>query len=351
MGSKILVTFDSMKNINTGYYYFGLGLGNALIDANNDEFDLTFYLHNRTNTRFNGDVKILRLSKLHPFYFPYRNRFQLVHITDQECRLRPEWVNAKKIMTIHDVNRIHLEGHDSPQTRQYLERLRKFISGVDKLVTISQFVADDIVKLYPEAASKISVIYNGAQKPQLVKNYKPAVIPNGDFLFTIGILLPQKGFHYLPNLLENNNLNLVIAGIETPHKEVILAEAKKYGCENRVFITGPVADVDKAWYYANCKAFIFPSSAEGFGLPVIEAMHFGKPVFLAKKTSLPEIGGRAAYYFDSFEPQHMRDVLADGLKDFEENNRTNEVLRQTAKFTWENAAKAYLQLYKQTLDA
>ena len=57
---------------------------------------------------------------------------------------------------------------------------------------------------------------------------------------------------------------------------------------DRVIIAGPVSADDKNWYYANCEAFAFPSLAEGFGLPVIEAMNHGKPVFLSRLTALPE---------------------------------------------------------------
>ncbi len=346
---SVLVTLDSMKNENTGYYYFGKGLGNALIKLNQGTFNLNFYLHKRTQFNFNNAVPIIRLSKFHRVYFPYRNRFNLVHFTDQECRLRPNWVNAKKIMTIHDVNRLHLESTPSEKFKLYLDRLKGFIAQVDHVVAISHFVANDIRNLFPEAADKISVIYNGAEKLSPVKDHVPAIAPKGDFLFTIGVLTPQKGFHFLPCLLQNNNLRLVIAGIETPHKDAILKEAEKYGCGERVSITGPVDDDDRAWYYQNCKAFVFPSVAEGFGLPVIEAMHFGKPVFLAKRTSLPEIGGDAAYYFNSFEPEHMREVLQNGLTDFAENNRTADIIKQAEKFTWENAACSYLKLYENAL--
>jgi glycosyltransferase involved in cell wall biosynthesis len=159
----------------------------------------------------------------------------------------------------------------------------------------------------------------------------------------------QKGFHLLPALLKENNFGLVIAGIETPHKQKILEEAEKYNCLNRVHITGPVTDEDKAWYYKNCSAFLFPSIAEGFGLPVIEALHFGKPVFLSKFTSLPEVGGDAAYYFDNFEPGHMQSVFKNGMLDFIDRDRAQEMVAQADKFSWDRAASQYLDLYAESL--
>jgi glycosyltransferase involved in cell wall biosynthesis len=346
----VLITFDSMKDNNCGYFYFGKGLGNALIQNNNDHFDLTFYLHRRTVYRFHNKVKLLFLSKFHKLFFPARNKFNLVHLTDQTCRLHPSKVNAKKIMTIHDMNKVHLKFSKPHRIELYLKELGALIAQVDKVVAISEFVANDVKHYFPEAADKLSVIYNGADKLTVTPGYKPATIPAKPFLFTIGLLSVQKGFHLLPALLQNNDYELVISGIETPHKQTIIEEAKKYGCLDRVHITGPIEDADKAWYYQNCAAFVFPSRAEGFGLPVIEAMHFGKPAFLARKTSLPEVGGEVAYYFDDFEPEHMQQVFTAGMQDFKTRQPIAATIEQAEKFSWDNAAKQYMALYKECLN-
>lgn len=347
---KVLVTFDSMKNPNSGYFSFGKGLGEALIRQNLGRFKLFYYMFKKTIWFFNGKVKIMYLSRLHNIFFPARNKFDVVHFTDQTCRLRPYSVNAKRIMTIHDVNNVHLKYKPQRKINKHINKLKRFISYCDKVVTISQFVADDIVRLIPEAKSKMNVIYNGADKLIVPDNHIPAYVPKKPFLFTIGLLSVQKGFHLLPPLLKGNDFELVISGIETPHKSRIVEEAEKFGCIDRVAITGPVSDDDKAWYFKNCSAFVFPSIAEGFGLPVIEAMHFGKPVFLSKFTSLPEVGGNAAYYFDSFEPEHMLQIFLKGMQDYNENNRAESIMNHAAKFSWETTAKQYLELYEQCLE-
>ena len=347
---SVLVTFDSMKDTNCGYFSFGKGLGNALIHQNNGRFDIKFYLFKKSQYLFNGLVDIIYLSRLDRFFFSKKNDFVVVHLSDQTCRLRPSKVNAKKIMTIHDMNKVHLKFSSPHRIQVYLKKLGKLISQCDKIVCISQFVANDVKHYFPEAAAKISVIYNGADKLISDENHQPAFKPANKFLFTIGLLSVQKGFHLLPALLKDNDFELIIAGRETPHKQRILEEAEKHNCLNRVHITGPISDEDKAWYYKNCSAFLFPSIAEGFGLPVIEAMHFGKPVFLSKFTSLPEVGGNAAYYFDSFEPKHMHSVFTDGLVDFIQRNRYAEMIAQAEKFSWEIAANRYFSLYEKYLE-
>ena len=345
---KVLVTFDSMKDTNCGYYSFGKGLGDSLLTENHKRYDLSFYVFEKTKY-FNGRVKILRRSILDNMFFLSKNKYAVVHFSDQTCRLRPWRVNAKKIMTVHDMNKIHLKFSKPNSVNRYLKRLRKRINNVDKVVAISEFVANDVITYFPEAAQKISVIYNGADKLTVNDSHTPLKIPQKPFLFTIGLMSVQKGFHLLPALLAGNDYELVISGIETPHKDKITEEAIKYDCVDRVIITGPVSDEDKAWYYKNCLSFVFPSIAEGFGLPVIEALHFGKPVFLSRYTSLPEVGGEAAYYFDNFDPSHMQSVFNIGLLDFNNRDRANEMVEQASKFSWNKAAQEYLILYKECI--
>jgi glycosyltransferase involved in cell wall biosynthesis len=347
---SVLVTFDSMKDTNCGYYSFGKGLGDSLISENHGRYNLSFYLF-ETTKYFNGKINILRRSILDNLFFSSKNKFDVVHFSDQTCRLRPWRVNAKKIMTIHDMNKVHLKHSRQGSINRYLKRLGKRISEVDRVVAISQFVANDVINYFPEAASKLSVIYNGADKLVLDDNHIPGIVPQKPFIFTIGLLSVQKGFHLLPALLAGNDYMLVISGIETPHKAKIIEEGIKYNCLDRIIITGPVTDADKAWYYKNCLAFVFPSIAEGFGLPVIEALHFGKPVFLSRYTSLPEVGGDAAYYFNSFDASHMQEIFNKGLLDFVNRARSNEMVKQANKFSWDKAAGEYLNLYEECINA
>lgn len=346
---SILVTFDSMIDANCGYYSFGKGLGNALIKQNDERFKLSFYLFKNTIYQFDNKVAIRYLLRIDKIFFRKKDQYEVVHFTDQTCRLPPKKVNAKRIMTIHDMNKVHLKFSKPNRIKIYLEKLRKLIEQCDRIVTISEFVAKDVLHYFPEAKYKLSIIYNGADKLIVPKNYIPNFIPKKPFLFTIGLLSIQKGFHFLPALLKDNDYELVISGIETPHKQKIIEQAEQYNCLNRVHITGPVNDDDKAWYYKNCVAFVFPSIAEGFGLPVIEAMHFGKPVFLSKFTSLPEVGGDAAYYFDNFDPEHMQEVFANEMQDFQIRNRAPEMIAQANKFSWNRAAQQYLNLYEECL--
>lgn len=348
---RVLVTFDSMRYPNTGLYHFGKSLGKSLIKENTD-LDLTYFLH-KSVTEFDTDAAIHRnyLQKHHKFFFYNNKGIDLFHFTDQFSRLKPKKVRSKykKILTIHDINQVH-ENIGKDELDLYLKKLGERINSSNKIVTISNFAANDVLTYFPHVADRLTVIHNGADKLILKQGHQPAYQPRKPFLFTIGIVAAKKNFHVLPALLANNDLELIISGIKTPYEENIIAEAKKHGVESRIKITGPISDDDRAWYYKNCEAFVFPSIAEGFGLPVIEAMHFGKPVFVSTRTSLPEIAGDCAYYFDNFEPAKMQKVLVAGLDDFHKNSPSEKVIAHAESFNWDKTAKQYLQLYHDCLE-
>lgn len=346
---KVLLTFDSMKYPHSGFFYFGKSLGDFLLTENKDRFDLTYYVNKRAVYQFDNNADIHFQSLLHKLYFPSSNQYDLVHFTDQYCRLKPQKVDARKIITIHDINPVHEKRKPSHKIQKHINKLSNYISLCDYVVAISNFVANDILHYIPEAEGKIKVIYNGADKLIVPENHRPAFDPGKPFLFTIGHVSAKKNFHVLPALLQGNDLVLVIAGIETPYKDLIMAEAQKYNCQNRVVITGPVNEDDKSWYYKNCTAFVFPSIAEGFGLPVIEAMYFGKPVFLSTHTSLPEVGGDAAFYFNSFDAEDMQRVFEAGMAQYHSENMAPKIITHASQFTWQKTAQHYLQLYTDCL--
>jgi glycosyltransferase involved in cell wall biosynthesis len=152
----------------------------------------------------------------------------------------------------------------------------------------------------------------------------------------------------LPALLEGNDKHIIIAGITTSesYKQKILLNAKNHGVSDRVHFTGPISENDKQWYLKNCLAFVFPSLTEGFGLPVVEAMYFGVPIFLSKYTSLPEIGGEVCYYFDSFKKIDMQHTIQQGLQHYSSTNAKEKIQNRSALFNWKKAAIKYLEIYR-----
>lgn len=352
MKPNLLLTFDSMRHANTGLHTFGHCLGREIVRQGGPHFNVGAYTYPVQRGFLGSEASYVAHSHLHKLYFPLRRHFDVVHFADQYCRFGPQRVRAKTVMTVHDMNQMYEYPAGSSKIARYLRRMQAKVDGADRIVAISQFVAGDIARHFPQASGKISVIYNGSDYTRAPQGHRPAHDPAGPFLFTVGMVCPKKNFHVLLPLLRGNALKLVIAGIvKEAYRDKILADAAMYGVSDRVMVTGPVSQQDKDWYYEHCEAFLFPSLAEGFGLPVIEAMHHGKPVFLSKLTSLPEVGGDAAYYFEDFEPESMARVFEAGMADFAAHGGVGKVRANAARFSWERAGAEYLALYRSVIAA
>lgn len=352
MKPNLLLTFDSMRHANTGLHTFGHCLGREIVRQGREHFNVGAYTYPVQRGFLGAEASYVAHQHLHRFYFPLRRRFDVVHFADQYCRFGPARVSARTVMTVHDMNQVYEYPAGSAKIARYLRRMQAKVDGADRIVAISSFVAADIARHFPQARAKISVIYNGSDHTHAPAGHRPAIDPGGPFLFTVGMVCPKKNFHVLVPLLRGNDRKLVIAGIvKEQYRDRILADAVRFGVSERVMVTGPVSQHDKDWYYANCEAFLFPSLAEGFGLPVIEAMHHGKPVFLSNLTSLPEVGGDAAYYFKDFDPDAMGRVFEQGMADFRANGGVEKVRANAARFSWERAASEYLALYRSLIGA
>lgn len=346
----IYLDCERMKHPDTGLYHFCLNLASSLIEEaqRRGVKDFGLYLPKDKKNSFGSDIKVKTVGAFDRVLL-YDPRIKLWHTTTQLSRYQPK--GCKKVLTIHDLNFLYEPISDAQKQRR-LQLVKKNLKGTDAIVAISNFTKDDIKKHLDIGNIPLEVIYNGCDvyKGQIIE---PANKPKGKFLFAIGTVLPKKNFHVLPPLLRGNDYELYIGGIfdSQDYADKIINVAREYGVEDRVHLLGSVPEAQKHWYLKHCEAFLHPSIAEGFGLPVIEAMQYGRPVFLSVHTSLPEIGGQQAYYFNhDFEPDAMLREFEAGMKDFGSGDITAESVRERAlSFSWDEAARRYFDLYQRLL--
>jgi glycosyltransferase involved in cell wall biosynthesis len=347
---KIIIDCERMKYHHTGLYHYCLQLVRSLqqsINPQNEE--LSLYIRPAEYNIFANNAKYIRQHSLQKFLLPLLGGYEIWHATYQATNYYPFQRKIKIVLTIHDLNFMHDESKAFFKQRRELKKLQRKINRADHIVAVSNFTLQDIKKYLNLYDTPATVIYNGCNFSTITKTIRPQNIPRHFFLYTIGTITDKKNFHVLPALLVNNNLDLIISGItqSDSYKDKILAEAEKHGVKDRIIFTGSISENDKQWYMKNCEAFVFPSFAEGFGLPVIEAMHFGKAVILSSLTALPEIGGDTAYYFQNFEPSHMQDVLQKSLRHYHSSDGIKEKIKQRAAFfTWEQTASQYIAVYR-----
>lgn len=281
-----------------------------------------------------------------------RKKYDIWHSVNQNTKVEPFHVN-KYLLTVHDVNFVEEISTDMNHkvNKSFLAKLEKstaitYISEFAKKQTHQYFNVPNVPEYIIHNGNPISTILDTSTFVSKAPVDKP-------FLYSIGDFLERKNFLSLVKMMIHTpELNLIISGNNNKAYGIEIAKfITDNNLQNRVFLTGKVDDIAKQFYLSKCHAFVFPSIREGFGLPPIEAMHFGKPIFLSNKTSLPEIGGEHCYYWDNFNPEYMKNILIEGLNHFSRNKNEMELLmkKRAANFDWKVAAAEYIKVYKKCL--
>ncbi|SDR66348.1 glycosyltransferase family 1 protein [Gramella sp. MAR_2010_147] len=350
---QIFLESHHLKNQCTGFGQFNYWLIKKLSEQNTD-YKLIANVKNRSYLK---DFEEVSFHKYYPFtrykQFYNRKKYDLWHSLNQNTKIEPQR-ELPYLLTIHDV--ILMEQNEVERSDKSWIHINDKISRSHAISYISKYAKETTNKYFdiPENV-KQEVIYNGnpVQAINPIKNLNVSIDSSKPFLFSIGQFMERKNFHVLVAMIEKlKNFNLVLAGNkDKAYGEFVQQEIEKHHLQNRIFLVGKISEEEKHYYLQNCAAFVFPSLFEGFGLPPIEAMAYGKPVFLAKKTSLPEIGGDEAFYWDRFEPEYMADIFEKGMSRFEENKTDyqNNLKKRANSFDWNHTAAKYLKLYDQIL--
>lgn len=331
-----------------GLYRFSIELGTAMSNLPQDDMRLHFYVPEKDFGIYGNNVSYIKHRSIDKFYKFGTGRFDVWHATTTLSWYKPFSRKSRFVFTIHDLNFLEEKERSEKHKAKYLKLIQQRVDRADYLTYISEYSRQEALKYLKINNKPGSVIYNGCNAPVKTEFTKPLYIPAKPFLFSIGLFMSRKNFHVLPALLKNNNYELIIAGLnDMSYKNEIVEAGKSFNVAGRVHLVGAITEEEKFWYYKNCEAFLFPSLGEGFGLPVIEAMQFGKPVFLSTSTCLPEIGGDAAYYFDSFDPMRMQQVFDEGMQHYHSQQPSEKIKKRAAFFNWEKAAEQYLNVYRQ----
>ncbi len=291
-----------------------------------------------------------------PLARPFRGRqaYDLWHVTSQTSKYLPLDQRVPVLLTIHDLNFLHDQRHpDRPRAvRRKLAAVQAKVDRAAAVVAISRFVAGDVTAHLDLGGRPLHVVFPGLAPAPPPAAQRPAFLPPGRFFLSVGAALPHKNCHALLPLMERlPELRLVIVGRSaTPYGDRLRAEIAARHLGERVILPGEVSDGDRQWLYGHCDAVFVPSLAEGFGLPVVEAMQAGRTVFLAQRTSLPEIAGDLGFYWKSFDADHMLEVVRQGLATAgREPDRSARLRTHAERFSWERAARDYLEIYSDIL--
>lgn len=353
---QVFLESHNIKNQHFGFGQFNYHLIKGLYNANIQDFKITLHakdiapLKEEFGDYFN--CKNYYSFRRYPL-FQIRKKFDVWHSMNQNIKIEP-YYNVPYVLTVHDVNFIEEVSNDP--NHEVNVRFQTKLNRSNAITYISEYAKQSTHKHFKVPDVAEYVIYNGnpIRDITLPDNYRPLLISERPFLFSIGEFTPRKNFHVLAEMLEHlPDYNLILSGnSSTDYANSKLASViDSLKLKDRVIITGKIDDLDKKYYLQNCEAFVFPSLREGFGIPPIEAMRFGKPVFLSNNTSLPEIGGEHAFYWDNYDPNYMAEIVINGLHQYNKNKDelSSRYIAHAQSFNWDLSAKQYADVYRSLL--
>ncbi len=348
---SILIDLSILKNVNCGLGQVALNYGYYFRDIyeKKDNEQIYLLLPKRFVGQFGNKVKYITAKKLYRV-FPWLifKKFDVWHAIHQLSRYTPYC--RKYLLTIHDFNFCYEKKGN--KIKKYLSKIQEKVNRADKIVCISKFAKQDTEKFIQTKGKEISVIYNGVERIDLQPSAKPKQEILEPYFFSIGEIKEKKNFHVLLDIMKlMPEKHLYIAGnYNTEYANKIRKTIEQESIKN-VTLLGIISQEEKVWLYQHCEAFVFPSLFEGFGLPVVEAMLFKKPVISSSNTSLKEICDQHATFFpEDFNPEESKKRILNTIATHNTNREVSENAYQYAlSFSYKKHMEEYLEIYDSLL--
>lgn len=376
---KVLIDATTIKNSKDGLSQYIIGLVNNLPEASFNLFEYIILINPGIEREEllpalqSGKFKVL-IKNIRPigpkrewdmfwFLLKNKNKFDLFHSTSNQFPL----FLKKGVATIHDI--IFTQYLDSSWwTFNFAKRYLNFVvkNSLHKsasVIAVSAATKNELTKHYNltgEITNKIKIIYEGWEHllpTSTNKEVLPSDLAYKPYLFYVGSSRKHKnlaglvrGFIIALDKLPKN-IRLVISGdfqyVDNSIKNLINTVNR---IEQKIVFTGFVSNNLLNTIFKNADAFIFPSFYEGFGIPVLESFYFKKPLLCSNTTSLPEVAGDAALYFDPSDPNDIARVMVFFYDNPDVWNVLIEKGQERLKlFSWKKTAEETVDVYKQIL--
>jgi glycosyltransferase involved in cell wall biosynthesis len=272
----------------------------------------------------------------------------IVHET-YYSRHRTSSASAKTVITVHDTIE-ELFPEYFPLSQQTIEIRKAVYRRVDHIICISENTRRDLLRLYEIDPENVSVVYHGSS---LAPPAQPSIRNTEPFVFYVGERAGYKNFLGLVAAFAQSQMfkthQLVCFG-GGPLRADEYERMDKLGVprDRVVAVTGD--DAKLASFYATAEAFVYPSIYEGFGIPLLEAMECGCPVVCGNTSSMPEVAGDAAIYFNARDTQEIAAALQKIVSSPEERllliSKGKERVKQ---FSWDICAQRTYSVYEKLL--
>lgn len=272
----------------------------------------------------------------------------------------PKMKHAKLIITVHDLRLYRYPQTYNPLRYQFLKRaVKDAIRRADHIISISEFTKQEMISLCGVSPEKISVIHEAIDREgfsakqiegyQLPQEYLH--LANSRFLFTLGHIEPRKNYQRLIEAFriikakeQNADLKLVIAGKKyVDYKDTVRLMEETPDVIYLDFIPRELL----LWLYQQATLFVFPSTYEGFGFPPLEAASLGTVSAVSNVSSIPEVCGPCAAYFDPYSVDSIATTIDNLLNSPALLNEKRALLEpQLNTFSWQKNAEETIKYYR-----
>jgi glycosyltransferase involved in cell wall biosynthesis len=260
------------------------------------------------------------------------------------------------VVTLHDVTFMRMPTFGRVTTWGMSQVVSRAARDADALIAVSAAARDEICATLGLDRAAFTVVPHGmSQVPRAEPAPEAALrdrlsLGDGRLVLCVAALRPHKNQELLIRALPElpDDVTVVLAGRQEDYAETLRGLASALGVDDRLRLSGYLSDaeLERLWSMASCAAF--PTRAEGFGLPVLEAMARGVPVACSDIPVLREVGGEVPRYFDPNDASAAAAAVTAALGDAE---RDEAGIARAAGFSWAEAARGTMEAYEQALRA
>ena len=288
-----------------------------------------------------------------------KDRIDLYHGLSNEIPFGIKKASIASIVTIHDLIFLRF-----PQYYGFIDRhiyrfkFKYACKNADKIIAVSEQTKKDIIRFFGTDPKKIEVIYqncalefkslDNSRKHEIAAKYK---LPE-KFILNVGSIEERKNILVVVKALKNINtdIHLVIVGKETAYTKKVNLYIEENGLGSRVHILKNVPFLDLPTIYQLAKVFIYPSLFEGFGIPILEALHSGIPVIAATGSCMEEAGGPNSIYCNPHDENGFAEAIEKVTQDAELRTKMiSHGYEHAKRFDDYTIAKQLVALYKETI--
>lgn len=305
----------------------------VILAVNSDARDIPEYKNIQVKTigRFTGNL----WEQISLPLFVKKNKALCVSLCNMTPILTPD------IVVIHDISyKVNPQFFSKKFSLWYKLVFALTIKRIKHILTVSEFSKKEIISNYPVDSKKITVTYNGWQHYSGVEYSENALekysLTKGEYFFSMSSMAPNKNFKWIANAAKNNP-DIVFAVSGSVNNKVF-GDIFDFEVPDNLEFLGYVSDEEAKTLMRDCKAFLFPTFYEGFGIPPLEAMSVGAKAIVSDASCMREIFEDSVYFVNPHDPNvNLEKLLAE---------KVSEPQKILDKFSWQSSAEILLELLR-----